>query len=188
MNIFYLDKDPIKAAQMHHDKHIVKMILEYAQILSTAHRVLDGELYTELSKKRRKVKRWKLQDSRENVLYKATHVNHPSTVWARQSQNNYNWLYCLFAYCCEEYTHRYGKVHATAKKLANILILSPENIPDGLPLTYPPQCMPDKYKAKHPIDGYRQFYIAEKLQQSKYTNREYPDWVPNELIPIEYRI
>jgi hypothetical protein len=43
MNIFYLDKDPIKAAEYSCDKHVVKMILESAQMLCTAHRVLDGE-------------------------------------------------------------------------------------------------------------------------------------------------
>ena len=45
MNIFYLDRDPVIAAQMMCDKHVVKMILESAQMLSTAHRVLDGDEY-----------------------------------------------------------------------------------------------------------------------------------------------
>lgn len=42
MNIFVLDRDPYIAAQMHCDKHVIKMICEYAQLLSTAHRQLDG--------------------------------------------------------------------------------------------------------------------------------------------------
>ena len=66
MNIFYLDRNPVVAAQMMCDKHVVKMILESAQILSTAHRVLDGDEHA------------------DNVgMYKMTHKNHPSTIWVR---------------------------------------------------------------------------------------------------------
>jgi hypothetical protein len=188
MNLFFVHPTPKTCAEMHHDKHVVKMILEYAQILSTAHRVLDGEIYTELSKNGRKIKRWKLPDDRDDTMYKATHVNHPSTVWGRKSVNNYNWLYCLFIECCKEYTYRYGKVHKTEKLLAQVLLIPPSNIPDGLPFTYPPQCMPDEYKSFDTIEAYRTFYIAEKLKQSKYTKRNYPEWVPKNLIPLEYRI
>ena len=111
MNVFYLDRDPVTAAKMHCDKHVVKMIIEYAQLMSTAHRVLDGEMYYGLTKNGRKIKRWKLNSNMEDILYKASHINHPSAIWARQSNNNYNWLYCLFTALCDEYTHRYGKVH-----------------------------------------------------------------------------
>ena len=74
MNIFCLDEDPIKAVQMMCDKHIVKMILESAQLMSTAHRELDGD------------------NANEN-LYKSTHKNHPSAKWVRESLWNYVWLY-----------------------------------------------------------------------------------------------
>ena len=50
MNIFVLDKDPHIAAQMHCDRHVPKMIVESAQMLSTAHRLLDGEEYMAPSK------------------------------------------------------------------------------------------------------------------------------------------
>ncbi len=56
MNIFYLDHDVYKCAEMHNDKHTVKMILEYAQLLSTAHRFLDGTLIDGYSKTGRKQK------------------------------------------------------------------------------------------------------------------------------------
>ena len=72
MNIFYLDSDPYVAAKMHCDKHVVKMILESAQMLSTAHRVLDGDEYAD-----------------ERGLYKMAHKNHPSTIWVRTSTDNY---------------------------------------------------------------------------------------------------
>ena len=81
MNIFYLHNDPKICAEQHCDKHVVKMILEYAQLLSTAHRVLDGTMYYEPSRRTgRMVKRYYLKDQRKD-LYQATHMNHPSAVW-----------------------------------------------------------------------------------------------------------
>jgi len=58
MNIFYLDKDPIKAAEMSCDKHVCKMIIESAQMLSTAHRIIDGVEYYGKTSNGRKIKRW----------------------------------------------------------------------------------------------------------------------------------
>ena len=87
MNIFYLSHNTQECAEMHVDKHVVKMILEYSQLLSTAHRVLDGVEYIDNSSGR-KIKRWKLNWSAfEDTLYKATHINHPSAVWCRQILN-----------------------------------------------------------------------------------------------------
>lgn len=118
MNIFYLDNDVTTCAEMHVDKHCVKMILEYAQLLCTAHRVLDGKEVVEqkyvkgsLPARYRNVKRWKLTDERNDLLYSATHINHPSAVWARQNVENYKWLQSLLVALCKEYTYRYGKVH-----------------------------------------------------------------------------
>ena len=82
MNIFALSSDPFESAQMMCDKHVVKMIIETAQLLSTAHRVLDGEQYTDKTSNGRSIQRWRLTDAydMENSLYKATHINHPSAV------------------------------------------------------------------------------------------------------------
>ena len=88
MNIFYVDQSPVLAAQALADKHVVKMILESAQILSTAHRVLDGAKIV-IKKNNRKHTSWKLLNNRDTVLCQATHVNHPSCVWARESTHNY---------------------------------------------------------------------------------------------------
>jgi hypothetical protein len=98
MNIFYLDRDPKIAAQMHCDKHCIKMILESAQMLSTAHRVIDGDDY-----------------ANERGLYKMAHKNHPSTIWVRSSDEHYNWMYSLMLSQMEEYTYRYDKHHATER-------------------------------------------------------------------------
>ncbi len=107
------------------------MILEYSQLLSTAHRVLDGQQYVDDSSGRR-IKRWKLNNSfaGDSLLYKATHINHPSAIWARESKANYQWLAYLLVELCKEYTHRYGKVHkceeiGLVKWLVNCI---PENI------------------------------------------------------------
>lgn len=176
MNIFFLDKDPQLAAEYHHDKHVVKMILETAQLLSTAHRVIDGAQYIDQSTGR-KIKRWKMDDSSiDDVMYKATHMNHPSNVWARESKDNYMWLYRLFINLCHEYTHRYGKVHATYNKLAFILSRPPKNIKD-IGMINMPQAMPDEYKNVDSVAAYRAYYRGAKKDQSKYTKREVPDWL-----------
>ncbi len=91
MNIFYLDKDPIKSAEMHCDKHVVKMIIEYAQLLSTAHRVLDGVEQIGRTSNNRKYKRFILNSNLENILYKSTMMNHPSAIWVRKSVHNYQY-------------------------------------------------------------------------------------------------
>ena len=85
MNIFALHTDPYKSAEMHCDKHVVKMILETCQLLSTAHRVLDGEQVIGKTKTGRNVKRWVLPDSRDETLYQATHVrNRGYKKWQRR--------------------------------------------------------------------------------------------------------
>jgi hypothetical protein len=174
MNIFFLDRDPIRSAEMHHDKHVVKMILEYAQLLSTAHRVLDGELYID-SSSGRKIKRFKTKRN-DDVLYKATHMNHPSAIWARESSENYIWLYRMFAALSHEYTYRYGKVHATWEKLGSILSIEPNNIKQGR-MTEIPQAMPEQYHNNDSLIAYRRYYLIEKKSQSKYTNRDVPSWL-----------
>ena len=111
MNIFYLDPDPQICAEMHISKHVVKMIIEYSQLMSTAHRFLDGVEYIDASSGRR-IKRWRLDDEREQSLMKASHINHPSAIWCRENKENYKWLYDMWVCLCDEYTYRYGKVHA----------------------------------------------------------------------------
>jgi hypothetical protein len=175
MNIFYLHSDPKICASMHNDKHVVKMILEYAQLLSTAHRILDGKLVEGVSKSGRKAKRYELPDTRDSVLYTATHANHPSAVWARKSQANYNWLFDLFKECLDEYSNRYGKVHATSR-LHDHLRVSPNNISTDS-FTEPPPAMPDDYKVPgDSVTSYRNYYINDKMKMSRWTNAPMPEW------------
>ena len=122
MNIFYLNEKADIAAKQHVDKHVVKMIIEYAQLMSTAHRMLDGKQWYDKTANGRRIARWEHPErEKDAVLYKASHINHPSAIWARDSCANYEWLYSLWMNLCEEYTHRYGKVHLTQQKLQSIL-------------------------------------------------------------------
>ena len=75
MNIFFIDRDPVLAARYHCDKHVPKMIVEYAQLMSTAHRLLDGEPYETKNKRGHKLTRWRFSDDREHKLYLAAHYN-----------------------------------------------------------------------------------------------------------------
>ena len=177
MNIFYLDHDVVKCAEMHNDKHVVKMILEYAQLLSTAHRVLDGVELSGLSASGRKKKFWTLADSRDYTLYKATHIHHPSAVWARQSAMNYYWLYTMLDVLCKEYTYRYGKIHKCERDgLVNRLQTTPVKIPIG-PFTEPTPAMPDEVKiVGDSIASYRNYYINNKLHLASWKNRSVPEW------------
>lgn len=159
MNIFYLDRNPVRAARLHCDKHVVKMILESAQMLCTAHRQLDGDTYADT-----------------HSLYKNAHINHPSTKWTRSGDKHYLYLYDLFVALCEEYTHRYGKTHTTDFKLRGWLAKMPTNIPSGQ-FTDPPQCMPDQYKNTDTVLAYQQYYVGEKAGFAKWKDGNIPDFM-----------
>ena len=141
MNIFYLSNCPKKAAQVQYNKHVVKMILETAQLLCTAHIILDEE--------------------EADVPYKATHKNHPSAVWVRASAENYFWAYEHMLALGEEYTKRYGKQHLTISKCRDVLYTFPKRISNQA-FTQPPQCMPDEYKTECSVDAYWNYYENEK--------------------------
>lgn len=154
MNIFYLDEDPVLAARYSVDRHVVKMILETSQLLSTAHHILDGE-------------------SAPSGIYKSTHRNHPSAVWARSSDANYEWLYLHYLALMDEYTFRYGKHHKSGE-LQNILVKLPTNIPTSK-FTQPPPAMDISYIiSDNSVTNYRNYYKYGKAHLHKYTKREVP--------------
>ena len=177
MNIFYVDTCPVRAAQSLVDKHCVKMILESAQLLSTAHRVIDGIETKGKSATGRNVKRWILADSREPVLYSATHINHPSAVWCRQSVENYNWLADHMFALLNEYTHRYNKHHKVEGDLSYMLQSPPFNLKE-YDMTPMPSAMADEYKVSDdPLVNYRNYYKVGKSRMHKWTNRTPPNWI-----------
>ncbi len=179
MNIFFLHRDPEQAAKEHVDKHVVKMIVEYAQLLSTANRMLDGIEYTDYSKNGRKIKRYRLENpNKEKVIYKACHYNHPSAVWVRENRLHYQWLYRLFKKLGHEYTHRYGKVHSTNLLLNQLLEEAPNNIP-VIDWKDPPPAMkhyPDCIVPGDSLQSYKNYYIVAKAYFAKWSKRDTPKW------------
>jgi hypothetical protein len=176
MNIFYLDSNPKTCAEMHCDKHVVKMIIEYAQLMSTSHRILDGEEYIDKTSNGRRIKRWRMQDEKyENGLMKASHINHPSNIWVRASRQNYTWLLKMWLHLLAEYTHRYGKQHA-CEKYIDFLYVTPNNIPD-LPFTNPTPAMPEECKiTNNSLASYHKYYVEKKVTFAKWTKRDRPKW------------
>jgi hypothetical protein len=161
MNIFYLDHKPSLAAAYHCDKHVVKMILETAQLLCTAHRVLDdrGPLYYD-----------------DQGYYKSTHVNHPSAIWVRSSVPAYMWTHALLLCLCEEYTRRYGKVHKVESSGLMAKLVDPPGILHNTKPTFPPQCMPEQYKRDDVVEAYRAYYVGEKHKIAKWRTGKKPTW------------
>ena len=152
MNIFFLDFDVKKCAEYHCDKHVVKMILETAQLLCSAHHVTGG-----------------------TAPYKLSHKNHPCSIWVRASLSNYLYLCELGLALGEEYTHRYGKKHKSVEVIEWCLLNRP-NIHD-VDFTSPPLAMGDEYKIGNDvIESYRNYYKGAKSEIVSWKNRETPDW------------
>jgi len=156
MNIFVLSFDPRIAAEHHCDKHVVKMILETAQLLYCAHWATDPS---------------KLPEG----AYRKTHVNHPCAIWTRESDANYRWLCALGIALCDEYTFRYGKVHKTRAHI-EWLVANPPALPD-IGETSMRLAMPDEYKCDSPVDSYRKYYAGAKSHLLTYSKRLRPDFL-----------
>lgn len=155
MNIFYVHPEPVVAATMLHDKHVVKMVLETTQILCAVHHRYGAE-----------------------APYRATHMNHPSVLWAGDTVQQYGWTWKHGIALANEYRARYGRQHACAAILDGL-----QRPPTGLHTAgwvQPPQCMPDEFVTPgDAIAGYRKYYLARKVDQSKWTRRDVPDFITN---------
>jgi hypothetical protein len=182
MNIFILSEDAAEAAQLQCDKHAAgKMAVESAQMLSTAHRMLDGYVEKGLSKSgKRTVNHWVHPDAElDAALYKAVHFHHPCTVWTMESAENYKWHYDHFVALCNEFTFRYGKVHMSYTKLCDILSVVPKNIPKvsrtqfKLAMGSNPECM----FPNDPVRSYRDFYQTKQERfKMEWSKRPVPEW------------
>lgn len=146
---------------MHCDKHVIKMILETCQMLCAV---------------------WHITDPEHNIYeppYKLAHKNHPCTIWVRTSLDNYKWLCELGLSLCEEYTYRYGKIHA-CEKYIKILSDQIPPIPE-IGFTTPAQAMPDIYKDDDPVEAYRTYYFFDKQNilswKGKIAGRDTPHWI-----------
>ena len=168
MNIFILHYNPKICAQLHCDKHVVKMILETAQLLYTCLWVMGLEY-----------------GCMDNVIndapltqkgtkgYRATHKKHPCALWLCESVGNYEWLCTMGKELCREYTYRYGKIHSTEVHIDWLTTHCP-NITE-IKMTKFKQAMPDIYKNNDPITAYKSYYNGEK-SFAKWTKRPIPKW------------
>ncbi len=167
MNIFILHEDPVIAAQMLCDKHVVKMVLETAQLLSSVFWVAkeSGPLVS-------------ITDKSISVPYKLTHKNHPCSVWARESKENFDWLITHGKELCKEYTYRYKKEHKSEKVIdwcdsnKNLLIFQSTDMQAFV------QALPEQHKCNDAVEAYRKYYLQEKMRFAKWEKgRAKPDWV-----------
>lgn len=191
VNIFYLDHDPAAAARAHCDTHVVKMIVETAQILSTVWHLhqpqavtvewnLDPDYHLKLAALDRDEQGvWCAHLGRQRI-YKKTHPGHPCCVWAGESKENYDWLWQLGMELCDEYTYRYKKRHATLGVLRT-LEGAPPKLADT-PQTQPPPVMPEEFTVSKEeyydtVASYRRLYVEGKQRLLKWTKREPPSWL-----------
>jgi len=154
MNIFFLDFNTQKCAQYHCDKHVVKMILETAQLLCGAHHITNSQSY--------------------GIPYKLSHKNHPCAIWVRESLSNYLYLCDLGLELCKEYTYRYGRRHKS-QDVIEWCLTNKVNIKD-IGFTTPPKAMPDEYKVESVVESYRNYYIGAKKDFCVWKNRDIPEW------------
>lgn len=153
MNIFILDTDPAKAAAYHCNRHVVKMALETAQILSTVVKKYNPEA---------------------EGFYKPTHMNHPCVKWTSVSRTNFEWTLALGFALCDEYTKRYGKIHKSEKILA-CASQHIKSIPEG-GLTPFVQAMPDDVKDADTVKAYRRYYVKYKADILQWKT-QVPYWI-----------
>ena len=174
MNIFYLDHDPVESARAHGDKHIVKMPLETAQLLSTVWHLFGDDCEI------------------KNQLYKATHALHPCTQWVATNKSTYGWTYRFYVALCKEYEFRRGRIHASFG-LSKFLSIVPIGLSKG-EFFAPPQCMPDEFaietesevgqltypsNSENTRQAYRRYYQHKfDTGVAEYNwNRGKPDWI-----------
>lgn len=151
MNIFALDYDPRQAARWHCDAHVVKMVLETAQLLCTAHHLTGG-----------------------TAPYRPTHAHHPCSVWARASRANYLWLGELGLELSREYTSRYGKNHS-CEKLPEHLSKNVPPLPDRSRTPFA-QAMPVEHRGDDPVEAYRRYYQTKRGGKLGKWKRNRPEW------------
>jgi len=165
VNIFVLDNNPLITARYHCDKHVAKMVLETAQIMSTVVRSFGFD-----------------EEADDHGLYRVTHRNHPCVRWAAASWENWRWLYELGSHLSTEYTHRYGKTHKSSTVIENAsLLLNPHDFPQ-IEQTPFVQAMPNDCRVPGgAVAAYRTYYLKHKTHLLEWKNRETPEWALNSM-------
>jgi hypothetical protein len=162
MNIFILDENPIKAAEYHCDKHVVKMILELFQQMGSAV-IRHGATPNQMPL------------TSKGTPLKGGYHNHPCTRWCGNSRINFMWAQTHAIALCEEYTKRYNKIHSCENGIKHLG--SMQHMINGESITPFALAMPEQYKSHDPVYSYRQYYIHEKKNFAKWNKlNNVPDW------------
>jgi hypothetical protein len=162
MNIFYLSNNTKECAEFHMDKHVVKMILEYSQILCTSHRIIDN-----------------INESHflNEVLYKKTHQKHPSVLWCMKCEENYMWLYSLLVNLIDVFKKRYNRHQHKSENLLKYLINTPNNINKNEKFSPPPLTIKEESKISScHIECYKRCYQTEKKHLGWGNEEDIPSW------------
>lgn len=170
MNIFVLDFDPVQAARYLCSKHVVKMAVETLQILTTAVIQCGAD-------------QQQLPLTKSGTPVKQTHINHPSCVWSRQTQANFDWVCEHGKAICSEYTYRYNKQHfceAGIHKLSALrdLIPSGELQEFAIAINDSMICRTNpNFESMSAVEKYREYYRCDKLFTDWGTKRTKPEWM-----------
>ncbi len=169
MNIFFLDTDIKKSAEYHVDKHVVKMRLELAQIACTIHHIVSI--------------------NKSNIPYKPTHRNHPSTVWARESIDNYNYVVDLGMALCDELRFRFDTPFQRCHEVFAWLKLNQPDLPD-IGFTKPKLAINwnllsvneipqdnEESDLDWAVKNYRAYYNDGKQHLYAWKRRTKPEWI-----------
>jgi hypothetical protein len=198
MNIFALSRNPVEAAHQMIDKHIIKMPTETCQMLHT------NILYMQYVKEHGEEPQLKdlkaFHLATESELMKPAMLNHPSTIWARQTYANWNWLYEHGLALCDEYTYRYEKKHGTLDRILECIpyfdVVFEHNFPKNRlqPVSI---AMDDKYRIpnqmdipnwEHVIESYRHYYLEGKWRIAEWRNNRRPEWFPANHYAKKYNV
>lgn len=187
MNIFVLDRNPHTAAEMHCDKHALKMIIEHAQMLASAYYSTIG-----ISRKKEIPDRqievdslfrgWpRKHEDGSDWPYGITHVNHPCTIWTRESIENFQWLWECNNHLCDVFETRWKRKHSI-KAIMEWMERNPPNLPSSGQTPFA-QAFPDCYKEFDVIEGYRRYYAMKtSYMKIQWKYSETPYWWNDDFV------
>ena len=198
MNIFALSRNPVEAANQMIDKHVIKMPTETCQMLHT--NILYMQYVQKFGMEPQLKDLKAFHAFTESELMKPAMLNHPSTIWARQTYANWNWLYEHGLALCDEYTHRYEKKHGTLQRLLECIPYFDVVFEHPFPkkrLQPVSIAMDDKYRIPNPMDihnwdfviaSYRHYYLEGKWRIAEWRKNRRPDWFPANHYAKKYNV
>ena len=172
MNVFCLDRDPTKAAEMMCDKHVVKMIIETCQILSA---VIDVNYIDE-----HRAKGWKSKPSQQLGCpnYPPAHVKHPATLWAIEARGNAVWLCKHLRELCRQYYLRYDNKSHKLEGCTQIYEAQLQycKFKQERKTEFVQAITDKRWHRKDPVEAYRTYYNMEKFTFAKWKLGNKPEW------------